>query len=75
MTLAELRQAQVQAGAQFHPDGYPLTFGREVEADGERVVVLDRTHWGRLRLLGADRIRYWHNQSTNDIYALAVGDE
>jgi folate-binding protein YgfZ len=73
MTLAELRQAQVQAGAQFHPDGYPLTFGREVEADGERVVVLDRTHWGRLRLLGADRIRYWHNQSTNDIYALAVG--
>jgi folate-binding protein YgfZ len=73
MTLAELRQVQVQAGAQFHPDGYPLTFGRERETDGERVVVLDRTHWGRLRLLGADRMRYWHNQSTNDIYSLAVG--
>ncbi len=73
MTLQELRQVQQQAGAVFHPDGYPLTFGREQEADAARLVVLDRSHWGRLRLLGADRIRYWHNQSTNNIQALAVG--
>ncbi len=76
MSLNALRNAQIQAGAQFHPDGYPLTFGQERATPGvldTGVIIFDRTHWGRLRLLGADRTRYLHNQSTNDIQSLAVG--
>jgi folate-binding protein YgfZ len=76
MSLNALRDAQIQTGAQFHPDGYPLTFGQERATLGvldTGVIIFDRTHWGRLRLLGADRIRYLHNQSTNDIQSLPVG--
>ncbi|MEN9217081.1 MAG: hypothetical protein Q6K90_07145 [Gloeomargarita sp. HHBFW_bins_162] len=74
MSLPALREVQRQAGAQFHPDGYPIRFGHEREETlATGVVLLDRTHWGRLRLLGNDRIRYLHNQSTNDIQSLRVG--
>jgi len=30
MSLTALRTAQSQAGAQFHPDGYPLRFGQGI---------------------------------------------
>ncbi|MEM9090403.1 MAG: folate-binding protein [Cyanobacteria bacterium P01_F01_bin.53] len=36
-------------------------------------VVFDRTHWGRIRLSGADRVRFLHNQTTNNIEALTPG--
>jgi folate-binding protein YgfZ len=76
MSLTALRTAQLQAGAQFHPDGYPLRFGQEPPPPAlldTGMILFDRTHWGRLRLQGADRIRYLHNQSTNDIQSLRVG--
>jgi folate-binding protein YgfZ len=38
------------------------------------VAILDRTHWGILKFTGADRIRYLHNQSTNDFQILKVGE-
>ncbi|APB33015.1 Glycine cleavage T protein (aminomethyl transferase) [Gloeomargarita lithophora Alchichica-D10] len=74
--MSALQDAQIQAGAQRHPDGCPLTFGQERATEPilpTGVVVFDRTHWGRLRLTGADRVRYLHNQSTNDIQSLVVG--
>ena len=37
------------------------------------LTVFDRSHWGRIRLTGADRVRFLHNQTTNQIEALAVG--
>ncbi|MEN9234641.1 MAG: hypothetical protein Q6K59_00435, partial [Gloeomargarita sp. GMQP_bins_25] len=76
MSLAALRQVQRSAGAQFHPDGYPWCFGREIPTRDQLergVILLDRSHWGRLLLQGADRVRYLHNQSTNNIQALQVG--
>jgi len=36
-------------------------------------VVFDRSYWGRIRLTGADRVRFLHNQTTNNIQQLAPG--
>lgn len=38
-----------------------------------KTVVFDRSHWGRIRLTGADRVRFLHNQTTNNIQQLAPG--
>ncbi len=35
--------------------------------------VFDRSHWGRVRLTGADRVRFLHNQTTNNIERLSAG--
>lgn len=35
--------------------------------------VFDRTAWSRIRLAGADRVRFLHNQTTNNIEQLAAG--
>lgn len=37
------------------------------------LTVFDRSHWGRIRLTGADRVRFLHNQTTNQIEQLAAG--
>jgi tRNA-modifying protein YgfZ len=37
------------------------------------VLVYDRTHWGRLCVRGDDRLRFLHNQSTNDFQSLKPG--
>lgn len=34
---------------------------------------MDRSHWGRLRLSGEDRLAFLHGQTTNDIQALKPG--
>lgn len=36
-------------------------------------LVFDRSHWGRIRLTGADRVRFLHNQTTNNIEQLSPG--
>jgi hypothetical protein len=40
---------------------------------GAEPAVFDRTSWGRIRLSGADRVRFLHNQTTNDIARLSAG--
>ena len=35
--------------------------------------LFDRSHWGRIRLTGADRGRFLHNQTTNNIEQLSAG--
>jgi tRNA-modifying protein YgfZ len=37
------------------------------------VAVCDRSHWGRIRVSDDDRIRFLHNQSTNDFQSLKPG--
>lgn len=37
------------------------------------VAICDRTHWGRIRVSDSDRIRFLHNQSTNDFQSLQPG--
>jgi len=35
--------------------------------------LFNRSHWGCIRLTGADRVRFLHNQTTNNIEQLATG--
>ncbi len=35
--------------------------------------IFDRSHWGRIRLTGADRVRFLHNQTTNNIQQISAG--
>ncbi|MEO0869097.1 MAG: folate-binding protein [Cyanobacteria bacterium J06642_11] len=34
---------------------------------------IDRSHWGRIRITGADRLRFLHNQTTNAFEQLSPG--
>ncbi|HEY9764329.1 MAG TPA: folate-binding protein [Trichocoleus sp.] len=71
-----LREVQQSAGAQLSEQGIPLTFGREAEAlvaAETGVIVCDRTACGVIEVSDADRIRFLHNQSTNDFQILKPG--
>ncbi len=39
----------------------------------EGVAISDRSHWGRIRVSGDDRLRFLHNQSTNNFQVLKPG--
>jgi folate-binding protein YgfZ len=57
-------------GAVHAPDGAPLHFGdatAEYHAAGTGVVVMDRSHEGRVRVTGADKLKVMHAISTNDL--------
>ncbi|WP_110986817.1 CAF17-like 4Fe-4S cluster assembly/insertion protein YgfZ [Acaryochloris thomasi] len=75
--LQKLRDSQQTDGAQL--EGEPSmvkSFGQDQEAviaASSGVAICDRTHWGLLELKGADRLSFLHNQSTNDLKALKVG--
>lgn len=38
------------------------------------VMLYDRSHWGRIRLTGEDRVRFLHNQSSNNLQNRQPGD-
>lgn len=77
--IQQLREAQVTAGAalisiadmeaiaSFDNDAAAL------EAAKTGVALYDRTHWGRIQMTGADRLRFLHNQSTSSIQSLQPG--
>ena len=44
-----------------------------IQSVQEGVVVSDRSHWGRIRISNDDRLRFLHNQSTNDFESLKPG--
>lgn len=44
-----------------------------IQAATAGVAVCDRTFWGRIRVTDADRLRFLHNQSTNDFQSLKPG--
>jgi tRNA-modifying protein YgfZ len=71
-----LRQIQESAGAVFDSEGVVLGFGNDdqaLEAIDTGVAISDRSHWSLLKITGADRLRYLHNQSTNDFEKLKPG--
>ncbi|WP_353932468.1 folate-binding protein [Okeanomitos corallinicola TIOX110] len=45
-----------------------------IHAVTKGVVVCDRSHWGRIRIGDDDRLRFLHNQSTNDFQSLKPGE-
>ena len=44
-----------------------------IQSVQEGVVVSDRSDWGRIRISNDDRLRFLHNQSTNDFESLKPG--
>ena len=55
------------------PNEYGNT-AEAVRAAEERVVLCDRSHWGRLRLLGRDHLTFLHNYTTADFKRAQPGD-
>ncbi|TAE60566.1 MAG: folate-binding protein [Nostocales cyanobacterium] len=45
-----------------------------IQAVNSGVVVCDRSHWGRIKVSDDDRLRFLHNQSTNDFQRLKAGE-
>ncbi|WP_416665696.1 CAF17-like 4Fe-4S cluster assembly/insertion protein YgfZ [Egbenema bharatensis] len=78
MTQA-LRELQSANGATFTTVAdhtVPDRFGNEAEvwqAIETGVVLHDRSHWGRIRVSGDDRLRFLHNQTTNSMQTLQPG--
>lgn len=72
----ELRQVQEATGAIFDDAGVVLSFDNEEQARlaiDRGVAICDRSHWGLLEITGEDRLRYLHNQSTNDFERRSPG--
>jgi len=64
MAFEELKQLQQQD---------QMDSAGALAAAREGVAVCDRSHWGRISVLGGDHLSFLHNQSTNDIKALQAG--
>lgn len=72
-----LNDRQRQQGAQIAPDGIPLHYGNvdaEYAAAHNGAVMMDRSHEGRLRATGADRLEFLHRICTNDLHNMAPGE-
>lgn len=64
-------------GATLAADGIPLHYGdlnAEYRAALERVVIMDRSHEGRLESTGRDRLELLQRISTNDVLGMASGE-
>jgi folate-binding protein YgfZ len=78
--MATLHDLQVADGARFTPQGdrsIAQQFGTDALAQDTLttgVVLCDRSHWGRLRVSGADRLRFLHNQTTNAMQSRQPGE-
>ena len=74
--MQKLHEIQDQAGATFTEAQTPNSFGNDREAIGAAysdVALCDRSGWGLLKVSGEDRLRFLHNQTTNDINRLSPG--
>lgn len=77
--MQQLREQQIAAGATCTTQNglvVPLTFNNEtaaIEAVRDGVALYDRSHWGQIQVAGADRIRFLHNQTTNNFNVLQPG--
>ena len=75
----ELQTVQATSGATFESVAgvsVPSSFGNDaaaIQAAREGVALCDRSHWGHLIISDDDRLRYLHNQSTNDFQKLKPG--
>lgn len=72
-----LRDRQLANGAQFASESVvPSSFSNDEAAYNAAitgVALCDRSHWGRLRVADGDRLRFLHNQTTNQIQQLQPG--
>ena len=74
--IQQLHDILAVLGATF--DSYiPVSFGNDLEAleaAQNGVVICDRAHWGLIKVTGGDRLRFLHNQSTNNFERLKPGE-
>jgi hypothetical protein len=75
----KLQDVQATSGATFESVAgvcVPISFGNDaaaIHAVREGVALCDRSHWGCLLISDDERLRYLHNQSTNDFQKLKPG--
>lgn len=78
--MQKLQEVQIEAGATFAEiAGVPVavSFGNDLaamKAAQDKVALCDRSHWGRIQVADEDRLRFLHNQSTNDFQRLKPGE-
>lgn len=73
--IQALQDVLAAAGAIFE-DGMVVSFGNDglaIAAAKQGVAVCDRSHWGRIEVSDQDRLRFLHNQTTNDFQRLKPG--
>lgn len=74
--IQELQARQVASGAIFE-GSIAVSFGNDgaaISAAKEGVALYDRSHWGKILVTDSDRLRFLHNQSTNDFQKLKPGE-
>eukprot|EP00898_Chlorokybus_atmophyticus_P006840 jgi/Chlat1/7157/Chrsp57S06830 len=73
----DIKELQEVAGAVFGDDDIVETYGNDsaaLEAMRNGLAISDQSHFGRIRVADADRIRFLHNQSTADFNRLKPGE-
>ena len=76
MTRQELQKAYGAELITVADVEVPARFGNEQEALQSvetGAVLYDRSHWGRILITGDDRLRFLHNQTTNNFQILQPG--
>lgn len=77
--IEKLHDLQLAAGATFEQafeEMVPVSFANDLvakQAASQGVALVDHCHWGVLSISDEDRLRYLHNQSTNDFQKLQPG--
>lgn len=77
--IQELHDIQAAAGAIFAEsttETVAVSFGNDanaIAATKQGVALYDRTHWGRIQISDGDRLRFLHNQTTNNFNILKPG--
>ncbi|MDY6803834.1 MAG: folate-binding protein [Cyanobacteriota bacterium] len=78
--IQQLRDFQTTDGATIEdsPTGgtIPISFGNDraaMEAVKTGVALCDRSHWGLLQVADEERLKFLHNQSTNNIESIKPG--
>ncbi len=80
MTIANLQDIQRRNGATFEVINevmVPVSFGNDalaIDAARQGVALADLSHWGLLKISDSDRLRFLHNQSTNNFQILKPGE-
>ncbi|XP_052192643.1 putative transferase At1g60990, chloroplastic [Diospyros lotus] len=72
----DLLETVTVAGAKLSEDGIIETFNNDelaLDAVDTGVVVVDLSHYGRIRVCGEDRIQFLHNQTTANFECLHEG--
>ncbi|MFM7425223.1 MAG: YgfZ/GcvT domain-containing protein [Elainella sp.] len=74
--MQSLRARQIAAGASLSDENIPLSFHNDTAvklALQNGAALYDCSHWGRIQLTGEDRLRFLHNQTTNNFTILQPG--